>query len=328
MALDIYPLIFALILVFIFATKAIKIIRPYEKGLIERFGKYQRTADSGLQFIIPFIESMIKVDLREQVIDVPPQEVITEDNAVVTVDAVIYFEVTDPFKVVYNVARFELAAIKLAQTNLRNIVGDLELDETLTSREKINVDLRQILDDATDKWGVRVTRVELQKIDPPRDITDAMSKQMKAERTKRAAILEAEGIKQSEILKAEGSKQAAILEAEGRAQAIEKVADATKYKEIAIAQGEAKAIMNVYSAIHKGMPTGDLIAIKYLETLQRIADGKATKIFLPVETAGVLGSIGGIAEIFKEEPETRKKKLEDLAKTFERAAQEEKNKEV
>jgi len=317
MELNLYPIIFALLLVLIFATKAIKIIRPYEKGLIERFGKYQRTVDSGLQFIIPFIEKIIKVDLREQVIDVPPQEVITKDNALVTVDAVIYFEVTDPFRVVYNVARFEVAAIKLAQTNLRNIVGDLELDETLTSREKINVGLRQILDDATDKWGVKVTRVELQKIDPPRDITDAMSKQMKAERTKRAAILEADGIKQAQILKAEGLKRAAILEAEGKAQAIQKVADATRYEEITVAQGEAKAIMNVYSAIHKGMPTEDLIAIKYLEALQKIADGKATKIFLPVETSGILGSIGGVAEIFKEKPEIRKRKLEELAKTFE-----------
>jgi regulator of protease activity HflC (stomatin/prohibitin superfamily) len=317
MEFNIYPILFALFLVLIFATKAIKIIRPYEKGLVERFGRYQRTVDSGLQFIIPFIERLIKVDLREQVIDVPPQEVITEDNAVVTVDAVIYFEVTDPFRVVYNVARFEVAAIKLAQTNLRNLVGDLELDETLTSREKINVELRKILDDATDRWGVRVTRVELQKIDPPRDITEAMSKQMKAERTKRAAILEAEGIKQAQILRAEGLKQAAILEAEGRSQAIEKVADATKYQEVTVAQGEAKAIINVYSAIHKGMPTEDLIAIKYLEALQKIADGKATKIFLPMETSGILGSIGGVAEIFKEKPETRKKKLEELAKTFE-----------
>jgi regulator of protease activity HflC (stomatin/prohibitin superfamily) len=317
MEFNIYPILFALFLVLIFATKAIKIIRPYEKGLVERFGRYQRTVDSGLQFIIPFIERLIKVDLREQVIDVPPQEVITEDNAVVTVDAVIYFEVTDPFRVVYNVARFEVAAIKLAQTNLRNLVGDLELDETLTSREKINVELRKILDDATDRWGVRVTRVELQKIDPPRDITEAMSKQMKAERTKRAAILEAEGIKQAQILRAEGLKQAAILEAEGRSQAIEKVADATKYQEVTVAQGEAKAIINVYSAIHKGMPTEDLIAIKYLEALQKIADGKATKIFLPMETSGILGSIEGVAEIFKEKPETRKKKLEELAKTFE-----------
>lgn len=319
MALDIYPILFAVLLVLVFATKAIKIIRPYEKGLIERFGKYQRTIDSGLQFIIPFIETMTKVDLREQVIDVPPQEVITKDNAVVVVDAVIYFEVTDPFKVVYNVAMFEVAALKLAQTNLRNVVGDLELDETLTSREKINGALRQILDDATDKWGVRVSRVELQKIDPPGDITDSMSKQLKAERTKRAAILEAEGIKQSDILKAEGSKQAAILQAEGKAKAIEKVADATRYKEIAVAEGQAKAIYNIYSAIHKGKPTDDLIAIKYLESLEKIANGNATKIFLPAETSGILGSIGGIGELFKGDPKERKKKIDELAKSFETA---------
>ncbi|RLI91713.1 MAG: SPFH/Band 7/PHB domain protein [Candidatus Altiarchaeales archaeon] len=323
MALDIYPIIFAFLLVVVFAAKAIKIIRPYEKGLVERFGKYQRTLDSGLQFIIPFIEKIIKVDLREQVIDVPPQEVITKDNALVTVDAVIYFEVTDPFRVVYNVARFEVAALKLAQTNLRNVIGDLELDETLTSRERINAGLRKILDDATDKWGVRITRVELQKIEPPRDITDAMSKQMKAERTKRAAILDAEGVKQAQILKAEGQKRAAILKAEGEAEAIRKVADATRYEKITVAQGEAEAIRNVYSAIHRGMPTGDLIAIKYLEALQKIADGKATKIFLPVETSGILGSIGSIAEIFKEKPEIRKKKLEELAKAFESEVSEE-----
>ena len=322
---DIYPILFALILVFVFATKAIKIIRPFEKGLIERFGRYQRMVDSGLQFIIPFIETMIKVDIREQVIDVPPQEVITKDNAAVTVDAVIYFEITDPFKVVYNVKRFEVAALKLAQTNLRNVIGEMELDETLTSRETINGTLKRILDEATDKWGVKVTRVELQKIEPPRDITDAMSKQMKAERTKRAAILEAEGHKQADILQAEGSKRAAILEAEGKAQAIEKVADATRYKEIAVAEGEAKAIINIYSAIHKGMPTEDLIAIKYLETLQKIADGKATKIFLPIETSGILGSIGGVAEIFKENPKVRKKKLEEIAKTFESEGAEKKD---
>ena len=307
--MNIFPIVIATIVVFIFATKAIKIIRPYEKGLIERFGRYQRTVDSGLQFIIPFIERIVIVDLREQVIDVPPQEVITKDNAAVTVDAVIYFEVTDPIKVVYNVARFEVAALKLAQTNLRNVIGELELDGTLTSREKINGELRMILDDATDKWGVRVARVELQKIDPPRDITDAMSKQMKAERTKRAAILEADGIKQSEILRAEGSKRSAILEAEGRAEAIKKVADATKYKTITIADGEGKAIEKVYAAIHTGKPTNDLIAIKYLEALPKIAEGKATKIFLPMETSGILGSVGAIAELFAKDQENKKQKL-------------------
>jgi len=277
------------IVVFIIAATGIKIVRPWEKGLIERLGKYQRTAGSGLTIIIPFLERMIKVDMREQVVDVPPQAVITKDNVVVEVDAVVYYEVTDPVKVKYNVANFYAAATKLAQTNLRNLVGDLALDESLTSREVINTKLRQILDDATDKWGTKVTRVELQRIEPPADVTEAMHRQMKAERERRAMILEAEGHKRSAILKAEGD-----------AEAIKKVADANKYEKLTVAKGEAEAIQTVYSAIHEGRPTNDLIAIKYLEALQKIADGQATKVFLPYEASGVLGSIAGIGELLKE----------------------------
>ena len=288
------------IVVFIIASMGIKIIRPWEKGLVERLGKYQRTARSGLTVILPFLERIIKVDMREQVVDVPPQDVITKDNVVVKVDAVVYFEVTDPVKVTYNVANFYLAATKLAQTNLRNLIGDMELDKSLTSREIINTKLRQILDDATDKWGVRVTRVELQRIEPPSDVTQAMHRQMKAERDRRAKILEAEGDKQSAILRAEGSRQSAILEAEGKAEAIKKVADAEKYKRLTVALGEAEAVKTVFGAIHEGRPTNDLIAIKYLEALQAIANGKATKIFLPLEASGVMGSIAGIAELFRE----------------------------
>ncbi|HML05571.1 MAG TPA: SPFH domain-containing protein [Methanobacterium sp.] len=282
------------------AFKGVKILRPYEKGVVERLGKYSRTVESGLVIVFPFVESIRKVDLREQVVDVPPQEVITKDNTVVVVDCVIFYEVSDPFNAVYNVVNFYQAITKLAQTNLRNIIGDLELDQTLTSRERINSQLREVLDQATDKWGTKVVRVEIQKIEPPKDIVEAMSKQLKAERMKRAAILEAEGYKQSEIKKAEGDKQAAILEAEGKAEAIKKVADADKYQEIAIAEGESKAILTVYSAIHEGNPTNDLLAIKYMEALQKIADGKATKVFLPIETSGILGSIAGITELFKE----------------------------
>ena len=168
-------------------------------GLVERWGKYQRLVEPGIQFIIPFMEHLRKVDMREQVMDVPPQEVITKDNVVVTVDAVIYYEITDPVKVTYNVAQFKLASIKLAQTNLRNILGEMALDETLTSRDVINTNLKDVLDQATDSWGVRVTRVEIQKIDPPADITEAMHRQMKAERLKRATILEAEGARQAEM---------------------------------------------------------------------------------------------------------------------------------
>jgi regulator of protease activity HflC (stomatin/prohibitin superfamily) len=282
-------LVILALVIFIVAATGIKIIRPWQKGLVERLGKYQRTVGSGLSIIIPFMEKLIKVDMREQVVDVPPQGVITKDNVVVEVDAVVYYEVTDPIKVTYNVTNFYLAATKLAQTNLRNLVGDLALDESLTSREVINTKLRQILDDATDKWGTKVTRVELQRIEPPVDVTEAMHRQMKAERDRRAMILEAEGAKKS-----------AILKAEGEAEAIKKVADADKYEKLTVAKGEAEAIATVYDAIHKGRPTNDLIAIKYLEALQKMADGQATKIFLPFEASGILGSVAGVGELLKE----------------------------
>lgn len=293
--------IILIILIIIIAYKSIVILRPFEKGVVERLGKYSRTAESGLVFLIPFIETIKKVDLREQVVDVPPQEVITKDNTVVVVDCVIFYEVVDPFNAVYNVVNFYQALTKLAQTNLRNIIGDLELDQTLTSRERINTNLREVLDGATDKWGTKVVRVEIQRIEPPKDIVDAMSKQMKAERMKRAKILESEGYKQSEIKRSEGDKQAAILDAEGEAEAIKKVADANRYKEIVTAEGIAQATELTYNAIHAGNPTNDVIAIKYLEALQNVADGNATKIFLPTEVSGVLGSLGGIAELFKDD---------------------------
>src|SRR5438105_5346800 len=270
----------------IYVARAVRVVRQFEKGLVETFGQFSRRADAGLVLLFPPFQSIRMVDMREQVMDVPPQDVITKDNASVTVDAVIYFQVTDPVKVVYNVGNFAMASIKLAQTNLRNIVGELELDQTLTSRERINSQLREVLDEATDRWGVKVVRVEIQKIEPPRDITDSMSKQMKAEREKRAAILEAEGLKQAAILKAEGGKMAVVLEAEGQ-----------KQSAILRAEGQSMAITTVYNAIYEGKPTNDLIAIKYLETLEKIADGKATKIFLPLELTGMAGSIGGMAEL-------------------------------
>jgi regulator of protease activity HflC (stomatin/prohibitin superfamily) len=293
--------VFGLIVAFvvlIYVAAAIKIVRPYEKGIVERLGKYQRTYDSGLHLIIPFVDKLTKVDMRENVVDVPPQEVITKDNVVVTVDAVVYYEATDPVKLMYNVANFYLAATKLAQTNLRNVIGDMQLDESLTSREKINAALRQILDDATDKWGVRIVRVELQRIEPPVDVTEAMHRQMKAERERRAVILEADGAKQDSITRAEGFKQSAILEAEGKATAIREVADAEKFQLLTIAEGEAQAIESVFSAIHRGDPSNDLIAIRYLDALQAIANGPANKVFLPMEVSAIMSSIGGIAELF------------------------------
>ena len=295
---------------FVFAASAIKIVRPFQRGIIEQLGKFKSTTDPGLKLIVPVIQSLIRIDMREQVVDVPPQEVITKDNVTVTVDAVIYYEPTDPQRLVYNVANFLMAITKLAQTNLRNVIGEMSLDQALTSRDNVNVKLREVLDDATDKWGVRVVRVEIQRIDPPADVMEAMHEQMKAERTRRAVVLEADGAREASITRAEGEKQAvilsseaikqqAILEAEGEAQAIQAVADAERYRQLTVAEGEAEAVRKVYGAIHEGDPTPDLIAIKYLEALGDIADGQATKIFLPAELSSTMGSLGAIAELFK-----------------------------
>ncbi|HEV7762981.1 MAG TPA: paraslipin, partial [Acidimicrobiales bacterium] len=235
-------------------------------------------------------------------------EVITADNVVVSVDAVIYYEPTDPQRLIYNVANFLLAVTKLAQTNLRNVIGDMQLDEALTSRDKLNLALRQILDDATDKWGVRVVRVEIQRIDPPPDVMHAMHEQMKAERTRRAVVLtadgertanitRAEGEQKSVILRAEGDKQEKILRAEGEAQAIEKVAAAESYRQRTVAEGEAQAILSVFNAIHDGKPDTQLLTLKYLDTLRAMADGQATKIIVPTELAGLAGSLTAVSEL-------------------------------
>ena len=276
--------------VFVVAIASIRIVQPYQKGVIERLGRYQRTVQPGLTLIIPFVDSIQKVDMREQVVDVPPQEVITKDNVVVTVDAIVYFEATDPVKLVYNVADFYNAATKLAQTNLRNVIGELELDTALTSRDHINTRLREVLDEATDKWGVRVVRVEIKRIDPPADITQSMHQQMKAEREKRAAILESEGDRQSQI-----------LSAEGQAEAVKRVADAQRYKLEVEATGQGNAITTVFNAIKDAEPDDKLIAIQYLETLKVMADGEATKIFLPYEATGVLGALGGVKELLNDQ---------------------------
>jgi regulator of protease activity HflC (stomatin/prohibitin superfamily) len=296
-AVIVFVLIFVLI---IYVALAVKIIQQHEQALLERFGRFRKILDPGFHLIIPFIEKIQKVDMREQVVDVQPQEVITKDNVVVTVDAVVYYQATDPVKLKYNVANFIVAATKLAQTNLRNVIGDMELDSALTSREVINTELRTILDEATDVWGTRVVRVEIQRIDPPNDVTEAMHRQMKAERDRRATVTEADGEKRAAILTAEGVKQARILDAEGQAQAIKEVAEAEKFQLETVAEGEGRAIERVYAAIHTGDPTPDLIAIRYLETLTQIADGQATKIFLPLETTSVLSSIGAIAELFSD----------------------------
>ena len=311
------PAVIALIViafvVFIVAASSVKIVHPFQQGIVEQLGKYKETSGPGLKMIFPVIQSLLKVDMREQVVDVPPQEVITKDNVTVTVDAVIYYEPTDAQRLVYNVANFIMAITKLAQTNLRNVIGEMTLDSALTSRDNVNTAIREVLDDATDKWGVRVVRVEIQRIDPPGDVMDAMHEQMKAERNRRAVVLEAdgereaaitvaEGQKQRVILAAEAIRQEAILTAEGEAKAIEEVANAERYRLQTVADGEAAAVRSVYQAIHDGDPTPDLLAIKYLEALGTVADGRATKIFLPAEMSSTMGSLGAIAELFTGTP--------------------------
>jgi regulator of protease activity HflC (stomatin/prohibitin superfamily) len=298
-------------LLLLYVASGIKIVRPYQRGLVERLGKYKDTVDPGLRIIIPGIDRMTPVDMREQVIDVPPQEVITEDNVVTSVDAVIYYEATDPKRLVYNVGNFLLAITKLAQTNLRNVIGDMELDEALTSRDKINTSLRTILDDATDNWGVRVVRVEIQRVDPPPDVMSSMHEVMKAERTRRAVVTEAQGSREAAITRAEGEKASAILEAEGRkqrnildaqgqAEATRQVADAEKFRQLTVAEGEAEAIRSVFVAIHDGGATPDVLALKYFEALRHVADGQATKIFLPGDSAGLLTSLAGVADLLRD----------------------------
>ncbi len=292
-------IIVIVVLAFILAAMSIRIIRPFEKGLVERLGKFQRVLDPGLNLIMPFFDTVQKVDMREVVIDVPPQLVITKDNVGVEVDAIIYAQVTDPFRSRYEIANYIIASTKLAQTNLRNVIGEMDLDACLSSRDEINSQLRDVMDTATDKWGVKVNRVELQRIDPPADITAAMSRQMKAERDKRAAILDAEAVRQANITKAEGSKQAQILEAEGAAEAIKKKADAERYRQIAVAEGEAKAILNVYTAIHQGKPDSKLITLKYLDMLPHLAQGDANKLFLPYEASGIISALAAMVEGIK-----------------------------
>jgi regulator of protease activity HflC (stomatin/prohibitin superfamily) len=265
--LFILVLIFAFVMLVALARSA-RIISQYEKGLVLRLGRYRTTVSSGLTFLVPVIEDVIKVDMRERVINVEPQKVITKDNVSVIVDAVIYYRISDPVKATFEVQNFGYAATTLAQTNLRNLIGDKSLDETLTARDTINANLRAVLDEATNTWGVKVTRVEVQKIDPPADITEAMSRQMKAERDKRANILEAEGVKQAQILQAEGVKQAEILKAEGDAQA-----------RVTRATAEAKAIEMVSNAAEQYFK-GRAEVSKKLDVLNTVL-GSQTKYIIP-----------------------------------------------
>lgn len=273
-----FPLLLILLFLIVTLAKSVRIVRQYEKGLVTRLGKYNHVVGPGMTLLIPFIEKLILVDMREKVINVEPQKVITKDNVLVVVDGVIYYRVIDPVKAEFEVQDFGIAATTLAQTNLRNIIGDKTLDETLVARDTVNAILRDVLDEATNAWGVKVTRVELQKIDPPQDITDAMSKQMKAEREKRAMILEAEGVRQSKILQAEGEKQSSILAAQGEAQAVELKA-----------QAQAKAIAQVAMAAEEHFK--DKAALyRQFEVLEQTLKN-STKYVIPT-SAKVLNILG------------------------------------
>src|SRR5690349_10449181 len=275
-------------------AKTIRIIPQARAGIVERFGKYRATLSPGLNMVTPFIDRVrYVIDMREQVVSFPPQPVITEDNLVVSIDTVIYFQVTDPVAATYEIANYISAIEQLTMTTLRNIVGGMDLEQTLTSREDINRGLSGVLDEATGRWGVRVGRVEIKGIDPPPSIKDAMEKQMRADRDKRAVILTAEGQRQSAILTAEGNKQAAILNAEGEREARILRAQAEREAAILKAQGEGQAIQTVFQAIHDGQPDQSLLAYQYLQMLPKIAEGDANKVWVvPSEITKALEGLG------------------------------------
>jgi regulator of protease activity HflC (stomatin/prohibitin superfamily) len=281
------------------ASMTIRIVRQSTVGLVERLGRFKGIEQPGLVFLIPIMDKMYLIDMREQVFALRPQPVITQDNVTMNIDAVIYYQITDPKRATYEVAHLVNAVEQLALTTLRNIIGDMTLDETLSSRDTVNDKLQLILDEATTKWGLKVNRVELKDINPPRDIEEAMQKQMRAERTKRAAILTAEGEREAAIKTAEGQKQSAILEAEGQKEAILLNAQAEAERIRQVKQAEADMIERVYQAIHNGRPTPELIHIKYLEALEKVSSGQSNTLLLPFESSAFMGSIVSAAQGFK-----------------------------
>ena len=318
-------LVVIVLFVIIFAAKGLVIVRQAETLVVERLGRFDRMLKSGVNIIWPMVDKprqvewryarqddsgsrilmrrqVRRIDLRETVYDFPRQNVITRDNVVTEINAMLYFQVTDPVRAVYEIANLPDAIEKLTQTTLRNVIGALDLDQTLTSRDTINTKLREILDEATDKWGVKVNRVELQDINPPKDIRDAMEKQMRAERDRRAVILTAEGEKQSRILEAEGYKEAKINKAEGEKRSAILMAEGAAEARVTVARAEAEAIGMVTKAIaeSKGDPANYLIAVRYIEALKEMVSGKDNKVvYLPFEATGVLSSIGGIKDMLE-----------------------------
>ena len=288
----------ALFLVLIVVGRAVRIIPQARAGIVERLGRFSKTLDPGLHLLLPFVDRLRRplVDLREQVVTFEPQPVITKDNVTISIDTVFYFTITDAFRATYEVANLLLAVEQLTVTTLRNVIGSLSLEEALTSRDRINSELRIVLDEATERWGIRVNRIELKSIDPPATIQEAMEKQMRAERDKRATILIAEGEKQSQILTAEGARAAAILKAEG-----------DKEAKILRAVGEAEATRQVFQAIHDGNPTPDLLAYQYLLTLPQVADGQSMKLLLlPSDALGTMGAASAFGAAFQAGQDTAK----------------------
>ena len=300
--MDIGLIIFGLIILFavISVLRSVRIVPQARAGIVERLGRYNRTLDAGLKVVIPYVDRVRPlIDLREQVVSFPPQPVITEDNLVVSIDTVLYFQVTDPKAATYEIANYIQAIEQLTVTTLRNVIGGLDLEQTLTSREEINRALRVVLDEATGKWGIRVNRVELKAIDPPPSIQDSMEKQMRADRDKRATVLTAEGFRQSAILTAEGEKQSAILRAQGDREAVVLRAQAEREAQILRAEGEAQAIDTVFSAIHTGAPDQALLSYQYLQMLPQIAKGDANKVWIvPSELGKALEGLGSVVSQF------------------------------
>lgn len=300
-----------LFFIIIIAYKSIKVVTQSEVYIIERFGRFHKTATAGLNIIIPFMDKVrAKVSLKQNTMDVLPQGVITRDNVTLTIDTVVFYKITDPIKAVYEIENLRVGIETIAITTVRDIVGKMDLDNTFSSRDEINIQLREILDDATDNWGCKIDRVEIKDIKPPADIRDAMEKQMNAERTKRAAILNAEGEKLSAITIAEGQKESRILDAEAeklanikRAEGVResKILEATGEAEAIerIAQARAKEITSIYTAIKESNPDDKLIAIKTLEALEKVADGQANKVFIPFDATNALAGLGALKEITK-----------------------------
>ncbi len=300
-------LLVLLVIILIIAAMSIKIVKQSEVYIIERLGKFYKVADAGLTIIIPFFDHVRSVvSLKQQTMDVPPQGVITKDNVTITIDTVVFYQITDPAKAVYEIQSLKKGIEYLAITTIRDIIGKMDLDETFSSRDGINNQLRVVLDEATDRWGCKIDRVEIKDITPPADIRDAMEKEMNAERNKRALILESEAQRQSAITIAEGKKQAAILEAEadkearirraaGEAQAIREVADA-----------KAKEIQMVYDAMKKANPNETLVQLKSLEALEEVAKGEANKVFIPFEATSALSSLGSLKEVVTDKKSSKK----------------------